>query len=161
MSLPRPLQPLFHQFVCIETQEEVRRQTDEQANTRSKPVSQWDRQAAGLTDGYNSSSVCSHNYCAVKESFDVIALDSPIPRHRSLSHRRHKKHIQSPSIIHPIHQSHLNTSSEQAVLSVCLSDLAVGRQEAKQTARVCLPAHAWTVIRRGCLSVHADAYVWK
>lgn len=86
------------------------------------------RQAGWLTDSYKSS-VCLHNYCAVKDSFDVIALDSPIPRHRSLSHWRHKKHIQSSFIIHPIQQSHLNTSSKQAVQSVRLSDLAVGRQE--------------------------------
>lgn len=76
------------------------------------------RQAGWLTDSYNSSSVCLHSYCAVKDSFDVIALDSPIPRHRSLSRWRHKKHIQSPFIIHPIQQSHLNTSSKQAG-SVC------------------------------------------
>ncbi len=125
----------------------MRRQTGRPTDKAGKSVRQTDRQAGGLTDGYNSSAVCLHNYCAVKDSFDVIALDSPIPRHRSLSHRRHKKHMQSPSIIHPIHRSHLNTSTKQAVLSVCPSDLAVGRQEAKQT--VCLPAHAWTIIRRG------------
>ena len=44
---------------------------------------------------------------------------------------------------------------------MCLLDLAVGRQQAKQTGRVCLPAHAWTIIRRGYLSAQANAYVCK
>lgn len=90
----------------------------------------FDRQVSALTDRCNSSVVCLHNHCAVtkkrkKKSFDVISLDRPIPRHHTLSHRRHRKHIKSTCIIH-IHQSHyLNISSKQAFLSVCLWDLAV------------------------------------
>lgn len=90
-------------------------------------------------------------YCPVKESFDVIALDNPIPFHPRLPHSRHRKHTQSPSIIHSIHQIHLNTTSMQAVVSVCLFDLAVGS--------VCLSTRAWTVIRSGCLSEHTRMHM--
>lgn len=77
----------------------------------------------------------------------------------SLYHTDTKKHIQSPSIIHSIQQSYLNTSSNRTFLSVCLPDLAAGKQEAKQTGRVCLTAHAWTIIRCGRLSKRINTRV--
>lgn len=99
-------------------------------------------------------------------SFDVIALDSPISCHQSLSSWRNNPPchpappIQSPSIIHSIHQSHLNTSSKQAVLSVSIK-FSCRNAGGKQTGRICLPIHAWTMIRHGCLSAHNNPYVWK
>lgn len=107
-----------------------------------------------------------HNYCPVKNEpwcycFRQPHFLSPIPIIlKKQPTPPSPPPIQSPSIIHSIHQSHLNTSSKQAVLSVSIR-FSCRNAGGKQTGRICLPIHAWTIIRHGCLSAHSNPYVWK
>lgn len=100
-------------------------------------------------------------------SFDVIALDSPISCHQSLSSWRHNppRHPAPPPHTITIYYSFNSPKPFEYIkqagsLSVSIR-FSCRNAGGKQTGRICLPIHAWTIIRHGCLSAHSNPYVWK
>lgn len=154
------LQPPFNQF----TQNSHRdrkcegRQVGWLIVKAGKLVRQTDRQTVGRVDRRLQLFCClfAQILHSQRELWCYCFRQPHSPPPLSITRKTQKTHTIT-SIIHPVHQSYLNTSSKRAVLSV--SELAVGRQEEKQTGTVCLLAHASTIIRCGCMSTHTNAYV--